>query len=99
MATGALLGQALGIWTCWALLSRSWPQSIVTVAIALTRSETALSSFVCFMSISAITSRHSFSATHDVTRVVDAMILIHLIIKGCSAHWTARFKDTELLLI
>lgn len=73
----SLLRQTLGIWTCWTFLSCARAQSIVIVA----RSQTALASLISFLCARALT-RHSFPTSHDVTRLLHAVILIHLVVKG-----------------
>jgi len=91
-----LLCNALSIWTSWPLLGCSGTEAII---IILAWTKTALAPLIRLLGIRVLTSGHSLSAAHDVTGGLNAMILIHLIIKCSSPHRPTRFKNTELLLI
>ena len=90
----SLLCQTLGIWTSWTFLSSARAQPIIVVAW----SKTTLASLISFLCARALT-RHSFPTSHDVTRLLHAVVLIHLVVKSSRPNWPTRLENAKLLLV
>ena len=80
--TSSLLLQTLCVGTCWSLLCCAWTQSIVIVVVVLAWAERSLSPLVSLMIIRILSTAHSFPWAHDVAWVLNAMVLVHLVVKA-----------------
>ena len=89
-----VLSEALGIWRCRSFLCSARTKTIA----ALAWSKTSLTSFVCLVVVGVYASRHSFP-THHLSRILNSVVLIELVVECCCSDRSTRFKNPKLLLI